>query len=118
MTLKEMYSSIGSDLDDVLKRLRKPELVARLVKKYDASNSKHIDALESAIAEKRYDDVFDPAHAVKGVAMNLGFARLADSATELTEAARAGDFSNVDAQFAQVKKDHAEVIEALNNLDE
>lgn len=118
MTLEQMYQSIGSDLNDVLKRLRKPALVSRLVKKYEAGNAKHIEALEQAISQKNYEAVFDPAHAIKGVAMNLGFAKLSESATELTESARAGDYSKIESQFAEVKKDHEAVIDALAQLED
>ncbi len=115
MTIQEMYSQIESDYDKVLGRLMKDTLIIRLVRKYlDDTNAQK---LEESIAQKNYEDAFTAAHTLKGITANLGFDKLADSSTAITEALRAGEYDNLEEMLAKVKADQAEVVAAIQAVE-
>lgn len=68
-------------------------------------------ALDDAITREDYNQAFDQAHALKGVAGNLGLTPLYKTLCEIVEPLRASDYANikelaaaVDAQYDQFKE--------------
>lgn len=88
MTIEEMYKEINGDYEDVLNRLRKPELVEKFVKKFldDPSFSQ----LQKAVNDQNLEEAFRAVHTLKGVCLNLSFTTTFDTANELTELLRPG----------------------------
>ena len=59
---------------------------------------------------------FRAAHTLKGVAANLGFAKLAAAAGELTEILRKGSFEGADEAFLKTKKEYLAVAGEIDNI--
>lgn len=86
--MKEFYTSIGSDYEDVLYRLRSEERILKylhLVTK-DPSFIELIEAAENGDCDK----MFIASHTIKGLALNFGLESLAKAASALTEYLRDG----------------------------
>lgn len=115
MTLQEVYASIGGDYDGVLKRLYNANIVTKFAKKFVDDPS--FSQIRPFIEEKNWNEAFRMAHTLKGTALNLGFSKLATSASELTEAMRGGVPLKDVALYNQVVRDYNETIAALKLLD-
>ncbi len=113
MTIKEMYQEIGSDYEKLTARL--PEkLLPRLVKKY--AEDKNFDLLTESVEKEDYEQAFTAAHTLKGMAMNLGFDRLADASSAMTEELRANSYGKIKELYLSVKEAHEQVIEGIKKL--
>lgn len=89
MTLKELYGQIGGDYEQALRVLRVEKLVDKHIRKL--TNGGVVDALLSAGETMDPTQLFETAHAVKGVCGNLGLTKLAEAASEITEEFRPGN---------------------------
>lgn len=91
--MRDAYSKIGADYDDVLNRLMSDDMVARFAIKFldDDSMPKLDAAIEAADAKA----AFIAAHTLKGVCQNLSFDNLYAPAVDVTEALRGA--STIDA---------------------
>ena len=70
-----------------------------------------------------YAEGFRAAHTLKGVSQNLGFLRLGDATSQLTELLRGSEGKQInpeecDALWQQVTKEYEAVVEALRSLSE
>ncbi len=89
MDIRQCYEALGGSYDEVLKRLMNNEnILKKFLFKFldDQSYSLLVSSLESGDGQT----AFRAAHTLKGVCQNLSLTRLADSASELTEALRGG----------------------------
>ena len=110
MTLKECYAAMGGDYDDAIGRLRSERLLSKFVLKFldDGSYKLLLTSLENGNGE----EAFRASHTIKGMCQNLSFTDLGRSASELTEALRAGE-TDTQELLARVKADYARVEEAI-----
>lgn len=88
MTLKEFYSAIGGDYNELIQRFGSEALILRFVNKFP--DEKSFPSLLSALESKDGELSFRSAHDLKGIALNLGFASLLKPLSALTDALRAG----------------------------
>ena len=88
MTLNELYAQIGGDYDQALRVLRIEKLVDKHIRKLPKGGV--ADALIEAGKTMDPTQLFETAHAVKGVCGNLGLTKLAAAASEITEEFRPG----------------------------
>ena len=116
MTLSEFYTRLGSSCEDVLKRIPSEQMIRKFVKMYAADPS--FDQLTAAVEKQDWPTAFRAAHTLKGVAQNLGLARLQASASALTEALRGGKALTEPALLEAVRADQAQTLAALGTLDE
>ena len=86
MTVRESYEKIGSNFDEVLRRLGSEALVKRFALKF--LNDTSFQDLKDALVKKDGETAFRAAHTLKGVCLNLGFDRLYEVSAELTEKLR------------------------------
>ena len=107
MTLQELYQQIGGDYDQALRILRMDKLIDKHIRKLTKNGV--VDALLAAGETMDATQLFETAHAVKGVCGNLGLPKLAAVASEITEEYRPGSTR----QFTD-----AEVEEKLRALSE
>lgn len=116
MTLKELYSDINGDYDDMYSRLNNEELMKKIVKMF-ASDTSYND-LKAGLEANDPELAFRGAHTLKGVALNLAFKELATSASELTEMLRPrvipDDYKDL---FDKVTKEYNKTIEEIGKLD-
>ena len=115
MTLKECYEALDGDYEGVVARFRGEALVMRFALRFLEDGSYRL--LQDSLAGGDYETAFRAAHTLKGVCQNLGFTRLYESSSALTEALRGGVWSEAAAErVAPVERDYritADAVEAL-----
>ena len=96
MNVREVYESMGYELDDVKSRLTdNEEFIARILKKFS----------------------YEAAHAIKGMTSNMGFSRQYDLALKITEKLKASDYEGLDSLCAELKRENDRVLDAVSRLD-
>ncbi len=88
MTLNELYEQIGGDYAQALRVLRMDKLIDKHIRKLPTGGV--ADALIAAGETMDPTQLFEAAHAVKGVCGNLGLTNLSALASEITEEFRPG----------------------------
>lgn len=111
MTLQDCYQALGGDYDDVMGRLRKESMVEKFVFRFLEDQS--FSVLCSAIQEKNREEAFRAAHTIKGVCQNLGFTKLLESSSDLTEALRTQWEESVPSLFERVTADYNQAAAAI-----
>lgn len=114
MTVRESYEKIGSNFDEVLRRLGSEALVKRFALKF--LNDTSFQDLKDALVKKDGETAFRAAHTLKGVCLNLGFDNLYPSSKDLTELLRAGSMDGYEDLFAEVEKEYNRTCEALRKV--
>lgn len=110
----------GGDFAAVKGRLFKEEMIERFVRRFLEDPS--FGELSRALEGKTVTEAFRAAHTLKGVCSNLGFDRLGNSSSELTEYLRRREQEQVDWEqcrllFGKVAEDYGQVTEAIRQLD-
>ena len=83
MTLKELYSDIDASYEQALRVLRIDRLLDKHIRKFATSDV--IDSLIDARATMDAKQLFESAHAAKGICGNLGLTTLASLASQIAE---------------------------------
>ena len=112
---KEFYEKIGGDYSDALSRRMRDSLIRKFVLKFP--DDKNFAALKEAVGDERWDDAFAYAHTLKGVSLNLAFARLSAELVTLNDLLRPQNREALTAQavresFRAVEKEYAAVLQA------
>lgn len=89
MTLQELYASIDGDYDQALRVLRMDRLLDKHIRKLTANGV--VDRLLEAGKTMDPTELFESAHAVKGVCGNLGLTKLASLSSDIAEEFRPGN---------------------------
>ena len=114
MTLKECYTALEGDYEEVIARLRSEKMVQKFVLKF--LNDKSHELLVTSMETKNYEEAFRAAHTIKGVCQNLSFPRLYESSHILTENLRTGYGDETDGLVQRVEKDYQQTIAAIKEL--
>ena len=116
MTVKECYELADADYNDVMNRLGSEALVKRFAVKFlqDRSYQELAEAMEAQDAER----AFRAVHTLKGVCANLGFKRLQEVSSELTEKLRGRELEGSEPLYEAVKIQYGRVIGAITQLTE
>lgn len=89
MDLQELYESIDGSYKQAMTVLRVEKLVDKHIRKLPQNGV--VDDLIAAGDTMDPQQLFETAHAVKGVCANLGLTGLASAASEITEEFRSGN---------------------------
>jgi chemotaxis protein histidine kinase CheA len=89
VTLKELYETIGGDYEQALRVLRMDKLVDKHIRKYVKNGV--VEKLIDAGNRMDPNEMFECAHAVKGISGNLGLRELSEMASEIAEEFRPGN---------------------------
>ena len=116
MTLQECYAALEGDYQGVLGRLTSERMVQKFVLKF--LNDGSYDLLVRSMEAENYEEAFRAAHTIKGVAQNLSFTALYQSASALSEALRGGFSPEAPALAAQVDADYAKTASAIRAYQE
>lgn len=73
-----------------------------------------IQQLNQAIASEAWDDAFTAAHALKGLAGNMGFVPLMHATSQLLITIRGGRTREVGEYMAQVNSDYRDITDAIH----
>ena len=114
MEVRACYEEMGSNFDEVLSRLGSEQMVQRFAIKF--LNDKSYETLEAALKEKDVDSAFRAAHTLKGVCVNLGFDKLYEVSSALTEKLRAKELDGTDVMFEKVKEQYDITVNAIRKL--
>ena len=119
MTEKEFYDQIGGSYEEARARLMRDALIRRFVLKF--RDDPGFGELQAAAAAQDWDAAFRAAHSLKGVALNLAFARLGGSVSALTDLLRPQNrpqmnMTQVDLLLAEVEQEAAAVYAAIDQL--
>lgn len=116
MTLEECYQGLDGNYQDVCARIPSPRLVEKFVAKF--LEDKSFALLCTAVEDGDREGAFRAAHTLKGVCANLGFTRLMNSASRLTEALRPGTGAmpeEAPALLETVRQDYAQTACAISS---
>lgn len=116
MVLSEFYAAIGSDMKAVLSRIPSEKMVGKFVRMYAEDDS--FRQLCAAVAQADWQSAFRAAHTLKGVAQNLGFDRMQEAASALTEALRGGAPLSDFALMKAAEDAQAQLMNALHALED
>ena len=114
MTLQECYAALEGDYQGVLGRLTSERMVQKFALKF--LNDGSYQLLISSMEEGNCEEAFRAAHTIKGVCQNLGFTRLGDSSSALTESLRSGWTPEADRLLEQTKADYQNTVTPLQSL--
>ena len=89
MTIQELYQNIDGDYDQALRVLRVEKLVDKHIRKFTQNGV--VDELLKAGESMNPVELFEAAHAMKGVCANLGLTGLSCVASEIAEEYRPGN---------------------------
>lgn len=98
----------GADVEGTMERLMDDEELFEMCM-MQFSQDEGFAGLKGAIESKDYKAAFEYAHALKGVAGNLGLTPLFNAISEMVEALRIDDYSHVEDQYAQIVKEQERV---------
>lgn len=121
MTVQELYESIGGDYDQAIRVLRMDKLVDKHIRKL--ANNGVVERLLDAGQTMDPTELFEAAHAVKGVCANLGLMKIADAASDIAEEYRPGNsrtLSDVEvAERLQTVADlYAKTVDGIKRYEE
>ena len=89
MTIQELYREIGGDYDQAVRVLRMDKLIDKHIRRFAENDAP--DRLFAAGDTMDPSELFEAAHALKGVAANLGLVEISDAASEIAEEYRPGN---------------------------
>ena len=89
MTLQELYQEIGGDYEQAIRVLRMDKLIDKHIRKLLGNGV--VEALIDAGDRMDANELFEKAHAAKGVCANLGLTTLSGMASDIAEEFRPGN---------------------------
>ncbi|MBQ1492199.1 MAG: Hpt domain-containing protein [Blautia sp.] len=89
MTLQELYQEMGADYEMAIRILRMDKLIDKHIRRF--AGNEVIKGLLQAGEAMDPAELFDKAHAAKGVCANLGLSKLSDLVTVISEEYRPGN---------------------------
>lgn len=116
MTLREFYSSVGGDYQDVIERLHSEEIVIKFLIRFMEDTL--IRKLEKAVSEGNQPEAFTIIHTFKGTCINMGLGNLSKLSSEMTEALRTQFSSEVPALLEKVMQEYTITIERIHAMQE
>ena len=121
MTLQELYQEIGGDYDEAIKVLRMDKLVDKHIRKLP--NNGVVDGLLAAGESMDPTELFEKAHAMKGVCANLGLVNLSNAASEITEEYRPGNprklsDDEVKAKMESIRAMYEKTVDGIRRYEE
>lgn len=116
MTVRECYEQMNSDYEGVLERLGSEAMVKKFALRFldDASFNNLTDALK----ENNAEEAFRAVHTLKGICLNLGFDRLYEASSALTEKLRNGDIDNTEDLYNKLKEQYGVTVDAIKGIQD
>ena len=115
MDLIEFYKNINGNYEDAKNRLMTEELMLRFINKF--ADSDDMSLMKKSIDEELWEDAFRYSHNLKGVSLNLGFTKLAQSACDLCETMRNGKPTKDNSQLLNIViSDYNTIIDEIKKL--
>jgi len=121
MTLQELYAAIGGDYDKAVQVLRVEKLIDKHIRKLMKNGV--VDSLIAAGESMDPTQLFETAHAVKGVCANLGLTELSDAASDIAEEYRPGNErkltdEEVSAKLQEIAAMYQRTVDGIRQYEE
>lgn len=114
--LLQALKTCGTDLGGVSRRFAGNETL--YVACLDAFlKDQTLEELKEAITNEAWGEAFTAAHALKGLAGNMGFVPLFHSTGELVMLIRVGRISEIGEEFHKVDRYYKEIVNAISVCD-
>ena len=104
MDIKECYRKMGGNFDDVMQRLGNESFIQRFVIRFLDDPS--FQMIKDGIEKKDAELAFRGAHTLKGVCSNLGFSKLCDLSSQLTEILRGRELEGYEGASREAIPDY------------
>lgn len=118
MTLTEFYRSLGGNYNDVLSRLPSEKLILKYIFRFPSD--KTLTSYLSAVSAENWPEAFRSVHTLKGLYLNLGFAKPLKNTIAVTEMLRNGDAPTDETEFhmrtEQLKAEYDHLISLISVL--
>ena len=111
MNIEKLYCNLHGDYAEAKARLMSDGLIEKFVLKFLADPS--MQQLRDAIASGDLATAFRAVHTLKGVAANLSFSELRETASALTEQLRRGDGTVDDVLLMKVENAYKLVTDSI-----
>ena len=117
MNVNEFYQKVDGDYTDAVNRLQNDVLIRKFLKMLPKDNS--MTLLSEAVAASDAEKAFRAVHTLKGMALNLSLAALANACSAMTELLRGSSVLPVETgqYYDAVSKEYERVRQALEELD-
>ena len=106
MTLQELYKTIEGDYEQAMKVLRMEKLLDKHIRKLLTNGV--VENLIAAGNKMDPGELFETAHAVKGVCANLGLLKLSEAASDIANEYRPGAVRKYSDADVRAKLDEIE----------
>lgn len=119
MTIEKCYELIEGNYNDVVSRLMDEKRVEKYMLRF--LDTKDFDDLTDGINSEDLKKAFLAAHTIKGIALNLGFTKYAESSSELCEYLRplsVSDNNKLKNMYESVKNDYEKLVKVINQYKE
>ena len=121
MTIQELYQTIDGDYDQALRVLRVEKLVDKHIRKFTQNGV--VDELLKAGESMNPVELFEAAHAMKGVCANLGLTGLSCVASEIAEEYRPGNprklsDEEIKARIETIRGMYSRTVEAVQSYEQ
>lgn len=77
-----------------------------------------VDELNTAIEKKNWEEAFTAAHALKGLAGNMGFIPLMHSTSQLVILIRGGRIYDLNSALSEVNSCYRDIVDAINQIQD
>lgn len=114
MTVRECYMELQADYEGTLERLGSEELMERFALIFPEDGS--FRTIKKGLEDADCQAAFSGAHTLKGVCLNLGFTKLFEVSSALTEALRDGAVPEDSALFERVQAEYERTVQLLRKL--
>ncbi len=115
MNIRECYEKMGANFDEVLQRLGSESFIQRFAVRFLDDTS--FQMIKDGIAANDAELAFRGAHTLKGVCSNLGFTKLYEESSRLTEILRGRELVGYEEALEEVQKQYDITVEAIRGLD-
>lgn len=113
INLMDALKAKGADIDGIMERfLRDEAFYADCFEEFMLDGN--FETLGKAIAVQDYPQAFECAHALKGVAGNLGLLKLYCAVSDIVSALRAKEYGTLGALYQSVVLEHASFASLLS----
>ena len=102
MNIRECYEKMGANFDEVLHRLGSENFIQRFAVRFLDDTS--FQMIKDGIAANDAELAFRGAHTLKGVCSNLGFTKLYEESSRLTEILRGRELVGYEEALEEVQK--------------
>lgn len=110
--LLSRLEAIGAETEDTLERfMNDEEMYLGYVKGFPEEPT--MKKLEQAVGDQDYETAEKEVHALKGIAINLGFVPMADSAIDMLEELRADNIPDALEAYEELEKQYKKYVEVI-----